>query len=52
MIIRYGVEIGESAVIAAGSVVIKDVAPFTVVGGNPAKFLANIERGTENLPFD
>ena len=40
--IRYGVEIGESAVIAAGSIVTKDVAPFTVVGGNPAKFLRNV----------
>jgi acetyltransferase-like isoleucine patch superfamily enzyme len=42
--IRYGVEIGESAVVAAGSVVTKDVQPFTVVGGNPAKFLANIDK--------
>ena len=41
--IRYGVEIGESSVVAAGSVVIKDVDPFTVVGGNPAKFLSRIE---------
>ena len=41
--IRYGVEIGESAVVAAGSVVIKNVEPFTVVGGNPARFLAKIE---------
>ena len=32
-----GVTIGEGAVIAANSVVTKDVAPFTVVAGNPAK---------------
>jgi acetyltransferase-like isoleucine patch superfamily enzyme len=50
--IRYGVEIGESAVIAAGSIVTKDVAPFTVVGGNPAKFLANIERGESSTHFE
>ena len=35
-IILQGVEIGEGAVVAAGSVVTKDVAPFTVVGGVPA----------------
>jgi len=36
-----GVTIGEGAVVAAGSVVTKDVAPWTVVGGNPAKFLSD-----------
>lgn len=40
--IRYGVEIGESAVVAAGSVVVQNVAPFTVVGGNPARYLSTI----------
>ena len=34
-----GVTIGEGAVVAAGAVVTKDVEPWTVVGGNPAKFL-------------
>jgi len=28
-------------VIAAGSVVTKDVKPYTIVGGNPAKFIRN-----------
>jgi acetyltransferase-like isoleucine patch superfamily enzyme len=32
-----GVTIGEGAVVAAGAVVVKDVPPFAVVGGNPAK---------------
>ncbi|WP_129715182.1 DapH/DapD/GlmU-related protein [Pedobacter sp. SYP-B3415] len=36
-IILKGVTIGEGAIIAAGSVVTKDVEPFTLVGGNPAK---------------
>lgn len=37
--IAKGVTIGEGAVIASYSNVIKDVAPWTVVGGNPAKFI-------------
>jgi len=31
--------IGNGAVIAAGSVVVKDVPPFAIVGGNPAKLI-------------
>ncbi len=36
-IIMPGVTIGEGAIVAAGSVVSKDVPPYTIVGGNPAK---------------
>lgn len=39
-IILPGVTIGNGAVIAAGAVVTKDVLPFTVVGGIPAKVIA------------
>lgn len=39
-IILPNVTIGEGAVIAAGAVVTKDVPPYTVVGGIPAKKIA------------
>lgn len=35
--IMLGVTIGEGAIIAANSVVTKDVAPYSIVGGIPAK---------------
>ena len=41
-IILPGVTIGENAVVAAGAVVTKDVAPNSIVGGNPAKLIKNI----------
>lgn len=34
-----GVNVGEGAVVAACAVITKDVPPWNVVGGNPAKFL-------------
>lgn len=37
--IKTGLTIGDGAVIAAGSVVTKDVAPFSIVGGVPAKLI-------------
>jgi acetyltransferase-like isoleucine patch superfamily enzyme len=37
-----GVTIGENAVVAAGSVVTKDVSPNTLVGGNPARVIRSI----------
>ncbi|SDK88808.1 virginiamycin A acetyltransferase [Glycomyces sambucus] len=35
--IMPGVTIGDGAIIASGAVVTADVAPYTIVGGNPAK---------------
>lgn len=40
--ILKGVTIGEGAIVAAGSVVTKDVAPYTLVGGNPAIFIKKV----------
>ena len=36
-IILSGVTIGEGAIIGAGSVVTKNVEPYTIFAGNPAK---------------
>ncbi|MDR6941176.1 acyltransferase [Mucilaginibacter pocheonensis] len=41
-ILLKGVTIGEGAIVGAGSVVTKDVAPWTIVGGNPAKLIKQI----------
>lgn len=41
--IGMGVTIGEGAVVGARACVFKDVTPWTVVGGNPAKFIKNRE---------
>ena len=38
-IIMHGVRIGEGAIIAAGAVVTKDVEPYAIVAGSPAKML-------------
>ena len=37
--IKAGVSIGHGAVIAGGANVVKDVAPYAIVGGNPAKLI-------------
>lgn len=36
-------EIGEGAIVASGAVVTKDVPPYTVVAGNPAKVIKEID---------
>lgn len=41
--IMCGVEIGEDAVVGAGSVVTRDVPAATIVAGNPARVLRRVE---------
>lgn len=48
-IILRGVTVGRGAVVAAGSVVTKDVPPFAIVAGNPAKVIR--ERGTKDFTY-
>ncbi len=38
-VVMPGVKIGDGAIIAAYSVVTKDIEPYSVVGGNPARFI-------------
>lgn len=38
-----GITVGEKAMVGAGSVVIRDVPAYTVVAGNPAKILRELE---------
>lgn len=45
--ILQGVTVGEWSVIAAGAVVTKDVEPFTVVGGIPAKFIKRVDEDSD-----
>lgn len=41
--VLQGVTIGKGAIVAAGAVVTKDVEPYTVVGGVPARFIKRVE---------
>jgi acetyltransferase-like isoleucine patch superfamily enzyme len=42
-IISKGVEVGEGGVVAAGSVVTKSVEPYTIVAGNPARVVRELQ---------
>ena len=48
-IILPGIVIGEKSIIAAGSVVTKDVPPLTIVAGVPAKFVGNVDEAILKL---
>ena len=46
-VITAGVTIGRHSVVAAGSVVTKNVAPYTIVGGNPARAIRRYDEPTK-----
>ena len=42
-----GVTVGEGAIVLAGSVVTKDIEPWTIVGGNPARKIRDRNRDVD-----
>ena len=51
-IIRGGIEIGRGAIVGAGSVVVNNVEPYTVVAGNPARRIRDRFTRDESLEHD
>jgi acetyltransferase-like isoleucine patch superfamily enzyme len=52
-IILPGVNVGKGAVVLTGSVVTKNVEPYSIVGGNPAKIIKSRSKNLEyNLNYD
>lgn len=47
-VVVEGVHVGKGAVVGAGAVVLDDVAPYTVVGGTPARKLKDIDDKTKD----
>jgi acetyltransferase-like isoleucine patch superfamily enzyme/acyl carrier protein len=45
-VIFPGVTVGEGSVVAIGAVVVNDVPPYTLVGGNPARMIQRLSTGT------
>ncbi|MER2174398.1 MAG: 2,3,4,5-tetrahydropyridine-2,6-dicarboxylate N-acetyltransferase [Carnobacterium sp.] len=47
-VVLEGIRIGKGSVVAAGAIVIQDVAPYTVVAGTPAKKIKDIDEKTKS----
>lgn len=47
-----GITIGEYAMVAAGSVVTRDVPPYTLVMGNPARAVGRVDKQGNRIPED
>lgn len=43
-IVLGNITIGHNSIVGAGSVVLKDVPPYTIVAGNPARIIKRIDR--------
>ena len=50
--IGKGVTIGEGSIVARQSVVTKDVPPFTIVAGNPARVVKKLEKDYDEYPVE
>ena len=46
-LILPGITVGRGSVVAGGAVVTKDVPPYTIVGGNPAKIIRSRKKEEE-----
>jgi len=47
-VILPGVTIGEGSIIGAGTVVTRDIPPYSIAAGNPAKVIRTIDEFIEN----
>ena len=49
-VVLSGVKIGDGAIIGAGSVVTKDIPPYTIAAGVPARVIRKIDPKTDHYP--
>jgi acetyltransferase-like isoleucine patch superfamily enzyme len=48
-IIMPGIKVGDGSIVGAGAVVTRDVQPYTIVVGNPAKFICTVDEYIEKV---